>query len=396
MRYLHLVDSSQQKKKGEEGYNPIFKVRPLVDHLNVVFSEYYKPSRYLSIDEMMIGTRCRVSFLQYIPKKPTRFGIKVWVNSEAKTGYVLCFQVYTGATGNGKSAGLGYRVVMDLMESYRMKGHCLFIDNFYTSPKLLRDLLLAGTYCTGTIRANRKNFPKEVIPNESNLPSGTMQFAILKLIGDLAKMIAVWWRDRRDVLALSTMHNTSVTTVLKRSKGGREKRPLPCPTIIDDYNQYMGGVDLTDQNLSYYSMTTRRTLKWWKKVFWRFVDICIVNSWIIFRRNNPQSPIKTQRLFRLRLIEELVQPLLDLRSNPDCPPFLQDKRTNVTVSTEKRLNGRHFAYKNPKRGRCRVCSWKKNAATGKKKDTKTQNCRKCQVFLCVGQCFEDFHTKSSY
>ena len=327
-------------------------------------------------------------------QKATRFGIKVWVNSEAKTGYVLCFQVYTGATGNGKSGGLGYRVVMDLMESYRMKGHCLFIDNFYTSPKLLRDLLLAGTYCTGTIKANRKNFPKEVIPNESNLPSGTMRFAISKLIGDLAKMIAVWWRNRRDVLALSTMYNTSVTTVLKHSKGGREKRPLPCPTIIDDYNQYMGGVDLTDQNLSYYSMTTRRTLKWWKKVFWRFVDSQFMDN---FSLHNPQSPIKTQRLFRLRLIEELVQPLLDLRSNPDCPPFLQDKRTNVTVSTEKRLNVRHFAYKNPKRGRCRVCSWKKNTATGKKKDTKTQNfCHKCQVFLCVGQCFEDFPTKSSY
>ena len=56
LRYLHLVDSSQQKKKGEEGYDPIFKVRLLVDHLNAVFSEYYKPSRYLSIDEMMIGT----------------------------------------------------------------------------------------------------------------------------------------------------------------------------------------------------------------------------------------------------------------------------------------------------------------------------------------------------
>ena len=83
----------------------MFKIRPLVDHLNAVFPEYYKPSRYLSIDEMMIGTRCRVAFLQYIPKNPTRFGIKVWVNSEAKTSYVLCFQVYTGATGseNGKT-----------------------------------------------------------------------------------------------------------------------------------------------------------------------------------------------------------------------------------------------------------------------------------------------------
>jgi len=55
----------------EEVYAPLFKVRPLVDHLNAGFSEYYKPCRYVSIDEMMIGTRCWVAFLQYMPKKTT-------------------------------------------------------------------------------------------------------------------------------------------------------------------------------------------------------------------------------------------------------------------------------------------------------------------------------------
>lgn len=189
---------------------------------------------------------------------------------------------------------------------------------------------------------------------------------------------------------LSTMHNISATTVLKCPKGCHEKRPIPYPTIIDDYNQYMGGVDLTDQNLSYYSMTNKKTLKWWKKVFWRFIDICIINSWIIFRHNNPQSPIKTQQVFRLKLIEELVQQLLDLKASTNCPPYLCSR---VSVSTEKRLIGKHFAYKNTKQGRCRVCSQKKNG----KKDTKTQNyCQKCGIFLCIGQCFEDFHTKSSY
>ena len=79
LRYLHLVDSSKQKKREEEGYDILYKVRLLIDHLGAVFPKYYQPSRQLSIDEMMIGTRCRVSFLQYIPKKPTRFGIKVWV-----------------------------------------------------------------------------------------------------------------------------------------------------------------------------------------------------------------------------------------------------------------------------------------------------------------------------
>ena len=104
----------------------------------------------------MIGTRCGVSFLQYIPQKPTRFGIKVWVISEAKSVYVLNFQVYTGASeSTDRRTGLSYRVVMDLMMLYQVKGHCLFIDNFYTSPRLLLDLLTLGTFCTGTVRANR-------------------------------------------------------------------------------------------------------------------------------------------------------------------------------------------------------------------------------------------------
>ena len=97
LRYLHLVGSRQQKKKGEAGYDPLYKVRPLIDHFSAVFPAYYHAGHELSVDEMMIGTWCQVSFLQYILKKPTKFGIKVWVNSEAKTRYVLTFQIYTGA-----------------------------------------------------------------------------------------------------------------------------------------------------------------------------------------------------------------------------------------------------------------------------------------------------------
>lgn len=84
----------------------------------------------------------------------------------------------------------------------------------------------------------------------------------------------------------------------------------------------MGGVDLTDQILSYYSMTTRRMLKWWKKVFWRLVDLSVMNSWMIFCTNFP-GVIKSHWHFRLRLAEELVQPLLDLRTSPTCPEYLQ-------------------------------------------------------------------------
>ena len=91
--YIHLNDSSKQKRHGEDGYDPLYKVRPLLDHLTAVFPLHYQPAQQLSIDEMIIGTRCRFGFL---PNKPKRFGIKVWVNSEAKSGHVLTLQVYTG------------------------------------------------------------------------------------------------------------------------------------------------------------------------------------------------------------------------------------------------------------------------------------------------------------
>ena len=509
LKFLHLVDSTLQKKKGEEGYDPLFKVRFLVDHLAAVYPQYYFPSRYLSIDEMMVGTRCRVVFLQYLPKKPTKFGIKVWINSEAKSGYVLNFQIYTGSEGKTKEKGLAYRVVMDLMEPYSHKGHCLFIDNFYTTVKLLIDLLAKGAYCTGTARSNRKYFPMEIIPAKgTQVEPGNFCFAIGKcsnqeksvqdtnednssgvdefkdhsalqgddqgsgknkdgnsqqdtnqdgsspkvhknegyggrglqdtdqdenfscsnkdkddstpdntsgqdktigqpenltgqnLVGpndNSYKIIAVWWRDRRDVLALSTMHNTSASVVMKRSKGCHEKRPLPCPTIIIDYNQYMGGVDLMDQHLSYYSLTTRRTLKWWKKVFWRLVDISIVNAWIIFHHNNADSDVKSHREFRLKLVEELVQPLLDLQASTNCPKHLVGTKGRQPVSDDKRLMGKHFAYKSSKRGRCCVCSHKIPAGSMKRKDKKTQNyCKKCEVHLCVGMCFELYHTRTTY
>ena len=89
MCYLHLVDSSLQKKTGEVGYDHLFKVRSLLDHLAAVFPRYYQPVREVSINEMMIGTRCRISFLQYMPQKPCKFGVKVWVLAEVKAGYMF-------------------------------------------------------------------------------------------------------------------------------------------------------------------------------------------------------------------------------------------------------------------------------------------------------------------
>lgn len=78
------------------------------------FKNAYTPKRELSIDEQMIGMKSRVGFLQYMPKKPEKFGIKVGVLCESDIGYCISLQVYKGKSETGQEHGLAYRVVDDL------------------------------------------------------------------------------------------------------------------------------------------------------------------------------------------------------------------------------------------------------------------------------------------
>ena len=96
------------------------------------------------------------------------------------------------------------------------------------------------------------------------------------------------------------------------------------------------GVNLTDQHISYYSITQRWTPKWWKKVFWRMVDISVLNAWIIYCLNSPSTESTSHRLFRLELAHELVQPLLLLKATPECPLSYSKGWISVGEETAKK------------------------------------------------------------
>ena len=113
----------------------------------------------LSIDESMIGTKCCLSFIQYLPAKPTKWKIKVWVCSDAATGYILRFSIYTGKDPNVSISLNGFAYDVKLFENKFNKGYSVFVDNFYTSLNLFLDLFNKVVSGTGTVRTNRKNFP---------------------------------------------------------------------------------------------------------------------------------------------------------------------------------------------------------------------------------------------
>lgn len=85
-KYFHCANNEETPERDNPKYK-LHKVQAIIEELNKTFKKYYIPKQNLSIDEQMIGTKCRVSFIQYMPKKPKKFGIKVWALCESTTGY---------------------------------------------------------------------------------------------------------------------------------------------------------------------------------------------------------------------------------------------------------------------------------------------------------------------
>ena len=124
------------------------------------FQSCYTPTENLSIDDSMIGFKGRLAFLQYMPKKPQKWGIKAWVLADTANGYVWYWKLYTGKEEDipASNIGLAHRVVKDFLDDDRLrtKGYCVFMDNFYSSPDLFRNLQKEGFKACGALRSNRR------------------------------------------------------------------------------------------------------------------------------------------------------------------------------------------------------------------------------------------------
>ncbi|KAG8234038.1 hypothetical protein J437_LFUL013206 [Ladona fulva] len=88
--------------------------------------------------------------------------IKVYMLAES-SGTVMQQIVYTGA-GDQEVGGAGHIdcVVMKLLEKYKELGHSVYMDNYFNSVNLVRQLKCVKLHCTGTLRKNRRNNPKDV------------------------------------------------------------------------------------------------------------------------------------------------------------------------------------------------------------------------------------------
>ena len=56
----------------------------------------YTPEANIAIDESLMLYKGRLGWVQYLPLKRARFGIKYYMLCESSSGYVWNFMIYTG------------------------------------------------------------------------------------------------------------------------------------------------------------------------------------------------------------------------------------------------------------------------------------------------------------
>ena len=118
-RFLHFADNTILPDRSDPGYDRLGKIRPVISAVEQACRSNYHGSRDQSIDEAMIAFKGCSSMKQYMPKKPTKRGFKVWVRADSENGYVCQLECYTGKQGSTAEVGLGGNVVTRLTPRHR-------------------------------------------------------------------------------------------------------------------------------------------------------------------------------------------------------------------------------------------------------------------------------------
>ena len=141
-RYIHFADDSRQKKKGDVGYDALFKVQYALNVIMKGIRRAWTAGKHVTIDESMIRYMGRaVAFVQYMPAKPIKHGIKVFAICCSMSAVLLGFKVYVGKEDGLDGTALGICVQLILESGLgNVKGRVLYTDNWYTSMALAKEM----------------------------------------------------------------------------------------------------------------------------------------------------------------------------------------------------------------------------------------------------------------
>lgn len=395
--FIHFSDNMAHNNSDR-----LFKIRSLIDSLLPKF-QALPQDQMLSVDEQIVPFKGRSSLKQYIPRKPYKWGYKIFVLCDTK-GLVHSFDIFAGKTNPAPRepdiGGSGNIVLKLAQVVHGGVNHLLYFDNWFSSVNLLVALAKKGIPALGTVQQRHLkgcSFSTDIEMKKKGRGTFEEKEAVVDNVG----IRAVKWCDNRGVIVASTFASAQpVSTVERWDRKLKKKVSVECPRIISLYNKFMGGVDALDALIAYYRIHIR-SKKYYHRFFFHFVDMAIVNSWLLYRRDCeslsiPQKKQKDLLSFRTSIAQALCMQGKDLskrkrgRPHSDVEREFEKKRhrgpAKAIPTQEVRSDAvGHWPVVESVRQRCKLPHCKGQTVF---------RCSKCNVHLCLNKnnnCFREFH-----
>lgn len=357
LRFDNPEDREQRKEK-----DPAAAISWIFNELVKNSQLSYSLGELTCIDEMLVGFRGRCKFRIYMPNKPSKYGIKVMILSDARTSYFYNAYVYTGKDCDGKLLPQEDKkflkptqAVLQLAQPIVHSNRNITADNWFSSIEVAEELRNRGLTYVGTLKKNKKEIPATFLPNRSR-QEGSSIYGFTKDITLLSHVP----KKGKAVLLISTMHHAESTDI----ETGK-------PEIIALYNDTKSGVDTLDKKCANYS-TNRRTNRWPLALFYAILNIAGVNSFVLHGcyAKNVEIPRST---FLKELAKELVQKHMERRMTNDRLP--RELRLSIARILKKEIEPVSPEKNAGKRRRCGLCP--------RSRDKKTKNmCDICEKPMC--------------
>ena len=380
-------------------YDRFAAFRKIFEIFNYNCGKVAVPDNYLTLDETLYPMRSKLSFKQFNPSKPAKYGMLFRSINSSRFPFTYTTSVYAGRPVNYPSNNCKFYVygveetvkslVKNLEKNADLAGRNLSYDRLYTSIPLAKWLLERKITTIGTIQANRKGIPSEIkqVHNRDNGSYKVFWNEPEKNINLNSFIVNSKTTGKRNILILSTMQ-----PIFGISKDQKKK-----PALYKLYDYTKGGTDIVDQKISFYSCKTK-SRKWTTIAFSYLLDTCRINAASVLAMNKHTEPRK-QNSFEVgfNLVLELVKPFIQRRSREGLNSEIQQKiklvlGENVVEPSIDTAFLSIFPPQSERKRRCEICI-KEISGPGmkKKKDQLPKlisQCQNCGKVVCQRHRFQ--------
>jgi hypothetical protein len=360
-RYFKVSDLETDPNTASSPKRWLSKVHLLMTHLQEAFLKSIIPGKHVSIDEQLVKFKGRSKNTMMISTKVAGQGFKlyslcvgnylIWFKFTAKSSGIEGNPLIKGQTASGS-------VVLNLMAVLRSK-HVVYIDNFFTSTKLLLALRTRGHAACGTCKRGSGINDELLLMREQLQKRSDWGKQAITTKDD--QILCMAWQDNQTVLLMTTAHtiDEAKSNYPKDPKKrhnipntapvwveGQERPRLLFPLPVTDYNKHMGGSDGNAQQRACASPTHRDVRYWWP-LFVFMLEASVLNAHILHKVNGGKDD---HREFQRQIALELLR-------NPAGQSRKKKLPTTSDMSRKRKYQGPEHEWRHlPNRRYCSVCS----------------------------------------